>query len=452
MLAEAAVNEPTGTRLLRAWAARHGAFKRLFPALVLTGSRAVTLLAQFSVQVVVGALAGATGLGTLQLFTSWVSMAGEVLAMGLPARGMRQVAVACANGEAHSIEQILRESRQRILRFWLWLTVLLLPVSIWAGLTDGAEHWGDYYWLFIGTLSTAPLFALGRLYSESLKATGAALTAVTLENLLSPLAILSLAAGCWLLSQPLVAVALLMAYGVSVAIIPLVLRQALSLQLARLSPLQAVSGRVASLPHNDLFYLWSTGVLGIAFLQMPFLILPFYVSTAEIGVYSMAHKLVNVITTLLLLMAAVYGPRFARHSEQRNGNGLEKLLRQTQMISLAVYVPAALLLIVLAGPLTSLFGQEFGEMQNLLVILCGGQLINAATGLCGVLLNMSGRASQELKALCITIAFAAIASLRVGPEYGTIGLAFVFSSSIALKNLISYCMVSRALKGMRSEP
>ena len=458
MRAEPTINDPmiddsVKMPFNRRWSISRASLKRLLPGLALAGSRGFTLAAQFATQIVVGMLAGASGLGVLQLFTSWVSIAGEILALGLPARAMRQVAVACAHGEVSSIERILRQSRQTILRLGSVVALLLLPALLWAGHSDSGPDWGVYYWLIMGTICTAPLFAIGRLYAESLKASGAALTAVTLENLLSPLVVLSLCAACWLLSEPLVALSLLVAFGASVVIVPVALRLAITAQLARLPaiplrPSQIETPALTSAPHRDLFYLWSNGVLSIAFLQMPFLIMPLFLNTSEIGVYAMAHKLVNVITTLLLLLAAVYGPRFARSAAQLDIDGLAAQLRQTQFISMVVYSPAALLLIVFAAPLAELFGHEFSELGEFLIILCFGQLINAATGLCGVLLNMSGHASRELVALCVTGLVAIVTSAVVGPRYGAVGLAWVFSGSIALKNLISYGMVRGALKTM----
>ena len=67
---------------------------KILRVLSLVGSRGSAILAQFATQLVVGALAGASGLGVLQLLTSWTCIAGEALAMGLPSRAMRQVSVA----------------------------------------------------------------------------------------------------------------------------------------------------------------------------------------------------------------------------------------------------------------------------------------------------------------------------------------------------------------------
>ena len=67
---------------------------------MLAASRGGAILAQFAAQLAVGTLAGASGLGVLQLFTSWTCIAGEVLGLGLPTRAMRQVSVAYAAGQA----------------------------------------------------------------------------------------------------------------------------------------------------------------------------------------------------------------------------------------------------------------------------------------------------------------------------------------------------------------
>ena len=72
-------------------------FKKMWPVILLASSRGIAVLGQFLAQIVVGVLAGASGLGILQLFTSWTCVVGEVSAMGLPTRVMRQVSVAYAD-------------------------------------------------------------------------------------------------------------------------------------------------------------------------------------------------------------------------------------------------------------------------------------------------------------------------------------------------------------------
>jgi len=430
------------------------AARKLLPMGMLAASRAGAILAQFAAQLAVGTLAGASGLGVLQLFTSWTCIAGEVLGLGLPTRAMRQVSIAYAAGQADQIEKTLRESRRRILRLWLWLLLLAVVPTVVMLRQHTAPDWTDYRWLLLAAGVAAPLFSLLRLYAESLKATGAALAAVTLESLTSPALLLLACAGCWLAGEPMASVTLVSAFGLSLVITPLALRARLGQQLAKLPQPSLAAGDAAAnrpAPRGDLLYLWGTGVLSIGFLQLPFLIMPLYVDTTEIGVFAVAHKLINVVTTLLLLLAAVFGPAFARCAAQQDQRALLGLLRRTQLISTAVFLPAALALLALAGPIADLFGSDFGELRLFLTILAAGHLVNAATGLSGVLLNMAGAASRELSTLVLALAAALAGSALVGPGYGAPGLAAVFSGSIALKNLASYALATHLLKSTSTQ-
>jgi O-antigen/teichoic acid export membrane protein len=320
---------------------------------------------------------------------------------------------------------------------------------------EDTSTWTEYSWLLIGAAIAAPLFSLMRLYAESLKATGAALAAVTLESLTSPLALLLVCAYCWLAGHPVVTVTLVITFGLSLAITPAALKHRLKLQLAALPQPAPPTGNTHALPkveRGDLFYLWGTGVLSIGFLHLPFVVMPLYVDTAQIGVFAVAHKFINVITTLLLLLAAVFGPSFARCATHGNSQALLDLLRRTQLISTAVFLPVSLLLIALAEPLAGLFGEGFGNLQNYMVILAAGHLVNAATGLSGVLMSMAGAASKELYTLIIAMVAALAGSAWAGPEYGATGLAIVFSSSIALKNIVSYLLAINFLKSTKEQP
>lgn len=427
--------------------------RKALPLVSLAASRGGAIAAQFAAQLAVGAMAGASGLGILQLFTSWTCMAGEVLGLGLPTRALRQVAIDYADQQPDLIEQTLGEARRKILRAWLWLlAIAAIPLALLIR-QEAAAAQLDYGWLLFGVLLTAPLFALLRLYAESVKATGAALPAVTLENLLSPLALLIVCAICWLTGQQVVALTLLVTFGTSVAIASIALRRILRQKLALLQPEKpsVFAAKTSQAPQGDLLYLWGTSILSIGFLHLPFLVMPLYVTTAEIGVYAVAHKLINVITTILLLLAAVFGPLFARSAAQGDTGGLRGSLRRTQLISVAVFLPTALALLALAQPLAGLFGEDFGDLQIYLAILSAGHLINAGTGLSGVLLNMAGAARRELITLALALAVALAGSLWVGPRYGAIGLALVFSATIALKNLASYLMARHLLKTLEDK-
>ena len=88
-----------------------------------------------------------------------------------------------------------------------------------------------------------------------------------------------------------------------------------------------------------------------------------------------------------------------------------------------------------------------------MLLLAAGHLVNAATGLPGLLLNMAGQARAEF----MTVLFTLLAGLPLtgwlGHAYGAAGVALAFSVMVATKNLASYLLARRLLQGFKkTEP
>jgi len=184
--------------------------------------------------------------------------------------------------------------------------------------------------------------------------------------------------------------------------------------------------------------LWLSSVQAIAFLQLPFLVLPAFTDVGTIGVYAVAHKLVNVITTLLILLGSIYGPAFARAAAKADTDRLRYLFRRTQWISLVLFGPAAAILLLASDGIAGLFHVPSQSLHMFMFILVLGQLINAASGLSGILLNLTGGARREWRISLASLGAALLLTVPVGSTYGAIGLAILFSAVIAIKNIASW--------------
>lgn len=412
----------------------------------MAASRLAAVAAQFAVQAAVGALGGAGALGILQLFQSWTSIGGEVAARGLPTRAMRDSAVDFANGNITGLRQRLRQCARAIAGSWI-ATVALIAAGL-AGLYTLGIDAGDstsLLYTFGAAVIAAPLFALLRLTAETLKAMDAATPAILVESLVLPTVLLGGCALLWFNGQPMTTSALLAA-GVAgylaapAAMAALIRRRAQQTKdapnpVAARGPIDSKDGNV----------LWATSLLSVAFLHLPFMVLPFFATAADIGVYAVANKLMGIVTMLLLLLAAVFGPAFARSAAQGGGN-LKHLLQRSQLYSCIVYLPLAAALVIAHPLLAPLFNVSTQELQLMLLILGVGHLVNAATGLSGVMLNMAGAARLELAATAGATTIALVASPFVGATQGHVGLAVLFSVAIATKNLLSFGLATRYLQ------
>ena len=440
MQADALQIEPGISSRLKAVAARYRS------AAAMTASRLAAVAAQFAVQAAVGALGGASALGLLQLFQSWTSIGGEVVARGFPTRAMRDSSVDYARGDIAGVQQRLRRFALAIARSWLVAGVAIALVL--TGLNAFEPVSGDTWtlaWALCAALIAAPLFALLRLTADTLKAMDAATPAILVESLAIPMVLLAAAAILWVNGQPLTMAVLLVAGIAGYLLAPTAMALLIQHHARQSAPAGGASAATTARDHNDGNVLWATSLLSVAFLHLPFIVLPFFAATADIGVYAVANKLMGIITMLLLLLAAVFGPAFARNAAA-GGNGLSRLLQRSQLYSFVIYLPLALVLVMASPLLAPLFSVPQQELHLMLLVLGAGHMVNAVTGLSGVLLNMAGAARLELTATAGAIALVVLASPIIGALYGYIGLTVLFSLAIAAKNLLSFGFARHHLK------
>ena len=448
------------------------------------------IAAQMGVQIAVGALAGASAIGALQLHMAWSSVAGEVLGRGEATRAMRDTAVIARHRAGAPIRGNLRRAFGHIASFSAVLGGLALllvaaglgaaagaavgacpasPPGPLAGFSPGCLLSTDEAVLAVSVIAAAPLFAFTRVLAETLKALDKPLIAVSVENAAVPLAVLGacaalawLGAGARAVVNALLIAAVLGAGAATLLLLCAVrcaVRREVRREVLRAAPPQDGSRRAERAPlkprargaagplgPREQLHFWLTGLLNIAFLQLPFLVMPWLVSVDDVGEFAVAHKLVNVITTLLILLAAVYSPRFARAAAAARFDEARRLLRETQYLSLALFTPVWVILLLLADPLAWLFSLGERDLLPFLLILGAGQLINAATGLCGVVLNMSGAPQLETRILSICTLLTLVAAVGLGSARGALGIAAASAGGIALRNLASYAMALRHLE------
>jgi O-antigen/teichoic acid export membrane protein len=108
-------------------------------------------------------------------------------------------------------------------------------------------------------------------------------------------------------------------------------------------------------------------------------------------------------------------------------------------------LPAFVALIVFPHDLLRIFGHGFAAGASVTVILAVGQLVRAATGPCGTLLNMSGKVAVNMADNVGVLALNIVLNLILIPPYGIVGSAVAWSISLALVNLLRVWQVHAIL-------
>ena len=113
-------------------------------------------------------------------------------------------------------------------------------------------------------------------------------------------------------------------------------------------------------------------------------------------------------------------------------------------------LPAFVALLVFPDELLRLFGPDFAAGAAVTVILALGQLVNAATGPCGTLLNMSGRVALNMADNLAALVLNVLLNLWLIPAYGIVGAAVAWAVSLAAVNVPGSCRCASLVQACRS--
>lgn len=412
--------------------------RKLFGALLIRGS---VMGVQFLVSILIAVVGGPVGAGIYGLYNAWLAIFTGVAGLGSNTHALRSVSVLASRGEGEAIvtylKLLLRPVMSVILLFGLGLVLFSFELS---GRFLGDE---TLSYVIVTAVISGGLTILARIGSESLKGLEKLNIALLLEWALLPTSVaLTLLVFYWGWGSIDMTV-LLILRTLYIAIIAVLLFFVLRRAVKGLS---APKTRLPKVGIKSLSPFWGSELSIVWFMNIPLLVLPYYATTAEIGVFSIAQKLILTVTSALVVLTGIYGPRLARAYEEQNTALLKRLLVQTQVISVGLYLPLLISFTLFPKFVMGLFGEEFESGSEMLKVMAFGQLIYAICGLGDYLLNMIHREKWFFAINTIGTVFMAITCLYFGRERGVEGIAIAVACSLAVKQVLGYVAAIYALR------
>lgn len=157
-------------------------------------------------------------------------------------------------------------------------------------------------------------------------------------------------------------------------------------------------------------------------------------SSAEVGVYTVATRIVVLATFAMPAVTQAFAPRITdlyqrgRHAELRHAYYV------VTGWNLVLSLPAFALLLAFPAELLSLFGPEYSSAVTVTMVLVAGQIVHVATGPGGMMLTMSGRPGWNLADNGVTLALNIALNLVLIPPYGILGAAVAWTVSLTVGN------------------
>lgn len=156
----------------------------------------------------------------------------------------------------------------------------------------------------------------------------------------------------------------------------------------------------------------------------------------EVGVYSAASRVADVITFGLACANAVVAPMIARLHATGRQQELQHLVRQAARGVFLFTLPVALLIVVFGREILGLFGMDFREGYKVLAVLVCGQLVNALAGPVGYLMMMTGHQHAAARIVAGTALLNLTLNAVLIPLLGMIGAAIATATSMVMLNLL----------------
>lgn len=166
------------------------------------------------------------------------------------------------------------------------------------------------------------------------------------------------------------------------------------------------------------------------------LLLGTFYSIADVGVFAVARQ-INLLSDMFhSSLVSVSQPIVAELSNRGDKEQLKRYYHTMSRWSFALNFPMFLIVILFPGAIISIFGQSFTQGIVVLSILAWAGLINTGTGICGVLLDMSGNTQLRLLNTITSVVATIGLSLALVPTWGLMGAAIASLSAAIIINLL----------------
>lgn len=406
--------------------------------------RVLSVAINLVVQVLIVRYLSQSDYGAFAYAVSLVSAGALVVTLGLDRSLPRFAAIYDENGEHDKLLGLLALQLGAIIGLGLLATVVVLGFQSW--LTDAVLHDPQVTSLLVLLIALAPAQALDTVVL-GLFAVFARPAAIFLRRyLLTPGLRLVVVAAVILTDQDVTTLAVgYVITGAAGAVVYSLLVWRLLKDRWLVRPRDR---RSVSIPFKEVFSftlpLLSTELLYLSMHTVDAVLLARYAGTAEVGALRAIEPAARTNQLVMLSFGWLFTPLASRLLARGDRKGIAELYWSTTVWVAVVSFPLLALTMSLAEPLTvTLFGDRYSSSAVYLAILAVAYYQNAALGLNGLVLKVSGQLRYV-----VTINLAA-GVLNLGlnlvliPRYGALGAALGTGATLVVHNLLRQAGLGR---------
>ena len=171
-------------------------------------------------------------------------------------------------------------------------------------------------------------------------------------------------------------------------------------------------------------------------------VLATFASSHVVGIYSATVRTAQSVLLFLISLSLVFSPFVADLHARGEREKLDGLYKNVTRWALAATLPVLLTLAILPGPILRIFGGEFVQGKDALLILIAGMLVPVSVGTVGFILIMVGRTGWDLLVYAgsflidVGVAFFLARPDRLGMQGAALAQALTLTTSSVARLLL----------------
>jgi O-antigen/teichoic acid export membrane protein len=169
--------------------------------------------------------------------------------------------------------------------------------------------------------------------------------------------------------------------------------------------------------------------------QAPLYILAYLGGAEQAGLYQAANQLVGIVAIGLVSVNMPLQPKLSAAWARSDLGQAQGLVTETARMAAGIGMIGVLLLLVFAEAILRLYGQQYIEASQALRILAIGQLVNALSGSCGIVLLMTGHQRIVVQGLAAALLLNFGVAYWAIPAFGMSGAALAVTVGIVFWNI-----------------
>jgi len=165
------------------------------------------------------------------------------------------------------------------------------------------------------------------------------------------------------------------------------------------------------------------------------LMLSYYVTEVDIGVYSAAQRVAGIASISLVAINAIAAPKFVQFYTNNDMAGLAKIAQQSTKLMFFTSLPVLMLIFIMPETIMCLFGDEFIAGVAVLLFLSFAQFVNAFSGSVGYIMQMTDNQKTFQNIILLAAVLNIVLNYFLIPKYGVNGAAFASMVSMIFWNI-----------------